>query len=258
MHYYLWHNKEQSGTLCSSPMSPSSQATTPGFISSHGGGSDITSSQKSAQRGCMEAIKWFFWAQNLVDPKSCGKNQLKPFSDIFESPESEYEVTFVQKKFSQALENMRALVVHNCTMQISTTWGGKILVCLPTMSMHALHFVGLISTTKSNTGACELSYQQWQDFSNSTPAWLSTPLPPPLDIFLHLLPTYIHCTITTTDTKAYNHKPWGKCAEMVDIMWKHMGTMSQGVMMGVSHMWLVRDIPKSGLGTSTSGCQEAK
>ena len=79
MHYYLWHNKEQSGTLCSSPMSPSSQATTPGFINSHGGGSDITSGQKSAQRGCMEAIKWFFWAQNLAVPKSCGKNQLKPF-----------------------------------------------------------------------------------------------------------------------------------------------------------------------------------
>ena len=57
MHYYLWHNKEQSGTLCSSPMSPSSQATTPGFISSHGGSSEITSSQKSAQRGCTEAIK---------------------------------------------------------------------------------------------------------------------------------------------------------------------------------------------------------
>jgi hypothetical protein len=34
MHNYLWHNKEQSGTLCSSPISPSSQATTPGFISS--------------------------------------------------------------------------------------------------------------------------------------------------------------------------------------------------------------------------------
>ena len=35
-------------------MSPSSQATTSGFISSHGGGSDITSSQKSTQRGCIK------------------------------------------------------------------------------------------------------------------------------------------------------------------------------------------------------------
>ena len=61
--------QKQWGTLCSSSMSPSSQATTPGFISSHGGGSDITSSQKSAQRGCTEAIKWFFWAQNLAVPK---------------------------------------------------------------------------------------------------------------------------------------------------------------------------------------------
>ena len=40
---------------------------------------------------------------------------MKPFSDVFESPESESEVTLVQKKSSQALENMRALVVHNCT-----------------------------------------------------------------------------------------------------------------------------------------------
>ena len=49
-------------------------------------------------------------------PKSHKKNQLKPFSDVFESPESESEVTLVQKKSSQALENMRALVVRDCTL----------------------------------------------------------------------------------------------------------------------------------------------
>ena len=27
----------------------------------------------------------------------------------------------------------------------------------------------------------------------------------------------ICCAITTTDTKAYNHKPWDKCAEAVDV-----------------------------------------
>ena len=31
-------------------------------------------------------------------PKSHKKNQLKPFSDVFESPESKSEVTLVQKK----------------------------------------------------------------------------------------------------------------------------------------------------------------
>ena len=80
MHNYLWHNKEQSGTLCSSPMSPSGQATTPGFISSHGGGSDITSSQKLAQRGVHGSNKLIFLGSKFGGPqKAMGKISLKPF-----------------------------------------------------------------------------------------------------------------------------------------------------------------------------------
>jgi hypothetical protein len=74
MHYYLWQNKEQSGTLCSAPMSPSSQATTPGLISSHGGGSDITSSQNKAQRGVHGSNKVIFLGSKFGGPqKAVGK-----------------------------------------------------------------------------------------------------------------------------------------------------------------------------------------
>ena len=66
----------------------------PGFISSHGGGSETISSQKSAQRGAQKQLSEFFGLK-IWSPKSHGKNQLKPFSDIFESKS---EVSLVQKK----------------------------------------------------------------------------------------------------------------------------------------------------------------
>jgi hypothetical protein len=34
----------------------------------------ITNVQKLAQKGCMEAIKSFFWPQNLATPKSLREN----------------------------------------------------------------------------------------------------------------------------------------------------------------------------------------
>jgi len=37
----------------------------------------ITSVQKSAQKGCTEAIKSFFWLQNLATPKNLWENSGK-------------------------------------------------------------------------------------------------------------------------------------------------------------------------------------
>jgi hypothetical protein len=78
---------------------------------------DITMGQKLAQRGgCTEAIKSFFGLKIWPDPKIHGKIPLKPFSDVFKCPESKYEVCLVPKKIPQALANMRALPVCNCTI----------------------------------------------------------------------------------------------------------------------------------------------
>lgn len=71
--------------------------------------------------GVYGSNKGIFWSQNLAGPKTHGKILLNPFSDIFEFPESKYEVHLLPKRFPQALANMRALPVHDCT----DVWGHK-------------------------------------------------------------------------------------------------------------------------------------
>ena len=62
-----------------------------------------------------------FLGSKFGGPQKLWEKSVEAISDIFESPESESEVTLVQKKSSQALENMRALVVHTL-VQNSFVW----------------------------------------------------------------------------------------------------------------------------------------
>ena len=63
----------------------------------------------------------FFGLKIWPDPETCGKIPLKPFSDVFECPESKYEVHLVPIFSSWALANMQALPVHDCSKGQSET-----------------------------------------------------------------------------------------------------------------------------------------
>ena len=71
---------------------------------------------------------WLIWkafgcienAQNLAQPKKCGKKRQTPFLDAFEVSGSESEVRISIKILVLKLSNLMTLIVHNCTAKTGT------------------------------------------------------------------------------------------------------------------------------------------
>ena len=69
---------------------------------------------------------WFFCSKNLAKRKPRGKNSGEGFLDVSELPESESEVSFLQKNLVQPVCNLMPLTVLNCNSGWTYIWSARL------------------------------------------------------------------------------------------------------------------------------------